>query len=572
MKAKKVLVWLCAAAMLVSAAGCGSSAASTGSDAAGGQGVQEAEGTAKEDLPLAKYPEEVTVHLGGGMNPNAKIPEGMTYEDNTFLDMLKEDLNINVVYDWVASSSDYDEKMNLCIGSNTIPELMNVNAEQYRALLKYDLIQPIGSYYEDYASDKLKSYVESGGEALQKVICNEDGEMMAIPAPNITAGGVNEMWIRQDWLDKLGLEAPRTWDELVKVAEAFVTQDPDGNGEDDTIGILGPSNSDHMNAIGGNQYGLDPLFSSFQSYPQYWLQGEDGTVEYGSIQPETRDALEKISELYTNKLIDPEMLVRSDSKEPLLAGKVGIFFGPWWSGYTVADATLAGAADWQAYFTPLSEDGNYYTHMAEPTTQYVVASKACKNPEAAFKIVNYLIKNEQKWVDEGVSTTEMGTADFYPLYNTYDNADEIEVSYDVLTKYLAGEITMDDVDFSTHKLLKSDMEAVKKLKKEPYDDFSLDKWNLDSDIAKNNLPRLVAILVGDAPSVNEKYVPVYNAYNGQTETMETKWANLKKMEEETFSKIVMGKADISEFDTFVENWKSQGGDQILKEINEELSK
>ena len=24
---------------------------------------------------------------------------------------------------------------------------------------------------------------------------------MAIPAPNLTAGGVNEMWIRQDWLD-----------------------------------------------------------------------------------------------------------------------------------------------------------------------------------------------------------------------------------------------------------------------------------------------------------------------------------------------------------------------------------
>lgn len=46
------------------------------------------------------------------------------------------------------------------------------------------------------------------------------------------------MWIRQDWLDNLGLEVPRTWDELAAVAEAFVTQDPDGNGEDDTIGIL----------------------------------------------------------------------------------------------------------------------------------------------------------------------------------------------------------------------------------------------------------------------------------------------------------------------------------------------
>ena len=568
MKLKRIIAIACTAAMTVSLiSGCGGA-----SDKGQKEAVKEAEGTAKEDLPLAKYPETVTVHLGGKMNPNAKIPKGMSFEDNSYTRLLKENLNIQVVYDWTASTSDYDEKMSLCIGSNTIPEIMNVNATQYRALLKYDMIQPLDKYFDDYASDALKSYVKSGGEELQKCITNEDGELMAIPAPAITAGGINEMWIRQDWLDKLGLEAPRTWDEMVKVAEAFVTQDPDGNGENDTIGILGPGNSDHMNAIGGNQFGLDPLFSSFQSYPQYWLQGEDGTVEYGSIQPETRDALEKISELYTNKLIDPEMLVRSDSKEPLLAGKVGIFFGPWWCGYTVADATLAGAADWHAYFTPLSEDGNYYTHMADPTTQYVVASKACKNPEAAFKIVNYEIKNEQQWVVDGITSAEMVTSDFYPLFNVYDNADEVEVSTETLEKYLAGEITMDDVDFSKHKLLKNDMEAVKELKKEPYDDFSLDKWNLDSDIAKTNLPRLVSLLVGGSPLVNDKYVPVYNAYNGQTETMETKWANLKKMEEETFSKIVMGKADISEFDTFVKNWKSQGGDQILKEINDELSK
>ena len=71
--------------------------------------------------------------------------------------------------------------------------------------------------------------------------------------------------------------------------------------------------------------------------------------------------------------------------------------------------------------------------------------------------------------------------------------------------------------------------------------------------------------------LNDKYIPVYNAYRGQTETMQAKWANLKKMEEETFAKIIMGKADISKFDTFVENWKNQGGDQILKEINEELN-
>ena len=570
MKQKQIIALVSATALAATAlAGCGKTSEENPQTTA----VKEAEGTAKEDLPLSKYPETVTIHLGGSLNPNAKIPEGMSYEDNSYTRFLKDELNIEVVYDWVASSSDFGEKMNLCIGSGTIPELMNVNATQYRALLKYDMIQPLDQYFDDYASDALKGYVESGGEELKKCISNDKGEMMAIPAPNITAGGINEMWIRQDWLDNLGLEVPRTWDEMAAVAEAFVTQDPDGNGEADTIGILGPGNSDHMNAIGGNQFGLDPLFSSFQSYPQYWLQDEDGTVKYGSIQPETRTALEKIQKLYTDKLIDPEMLVRSNCQEAVLSGKVGIFFGPWWCGYTVGDATLAGEADWRAYFTPLAEDGGYYTHMAEPTTQYVVASKSCKNPEAAFKIINYLIASQQQWVADGItSASGMVTSDFYPLFNVYDNADEIETSYDALTKYLAGEITMDDVDFSRHKLLKNDMEAVTELKKEPYDDFSLDKWNLDSDLAKNNLPRLVSILVGEAPSVNDKYIPVYNAYNGQTETMQTKWANLKKMEEETFAKIVMGKADISEFDTFVENWKNQGGDQILKEINDELGK
>lgn len=569
MKQKRIIALVSATALVATAlAGCGKTSEENTQKTA----VGEAEGTAKEDLPFSKYAETVTVHLGGSMNPNAKIPDGMSYEDNSYTRLLKEDFNIEVVYDWVASSSDFDEKMNLCIGSGAIPDLMNVNATQYRALLKYDMIQPLDQYFDDYASDTLKGYVESGGDKLKECITNDKGEMMAIPAPNITAGGINEMWIRQDWLDNLGLEVPRTWDEMAAVAEAFVTQDPDGNGEADTIGILGPGNTDHMNAIGGNQFGLDPLFSSFQSYPQYWLQDEDGTVKYGSIQPETRTALEKIQKLYTDKLIDTEMLVRNDSKEPLLAGKVGIFFGPWWCGYTVADATLAGEADWRAYFTPLSEDGNYYTHMAEPTTKYVVASKSCKNPEAAFKIINNEIANEQQWIADGITSTEMSTADIYPLFNVYDNADEIETSYDALTKYLAGEITMDDVDFSRHKLLKGDMEAVTELKKEPYDDFSLDNWNLDSDLAKNYLPRLVSILVGEAPSVNDKYIPVYNAYNGQTETMQAKWANLKKMEEETFAKIVMGKADISEFDTFVENWKNQGGDQILKEINDELGK
>ena len=47
---------------------------------------------------------------------------------------------------------------------------------------------------DSYASDALKAYVESGGEELKKCISNDKGEIMAIPAPSMMGGEVNEMW------------------------------------------------------------------------------------------------------------------------------------------------------------------------------------------------------------------------------------------------------------------------------------------------------------------------------------------------------------------------------------------
>ena len=49
--------------------------------------------------------------------------------------------------------------------------------------------------------------------------------------------------------------------------------------------------------------------------------------------------------------------------------------------------------------------------------------------------------------------------------------------------------------------------------------------------------------------------------------MTTKQANLDKLFLETFIEIVNG-ADINKFDTFVEQWKKQGGDEITKEVND----
>jgi multiple sugar transport system substrate-binding protein len=52
------------------------------------------------------------------------------------------------------------------------------------------------------------------------------------------------MYYRADWLAKLKLKVPTTWDEMVKVAVAFTTQNPEGKGKNNTygIGIYGSTN------------------------------------------------------------------------------------------------------------------------------------------------------------------------------------------------------------------------------------------------------------------------------------------------------------------------------------------
>ncbi|MCX4878930.1 sugar ABC transporter substrate-binding protein [Streptomyces sp. NBC_00847] len=51
------------------------------------------------------------------------------------------------------------------------------------------------------------------------------------------------LMIRKDWLKKLGLKAPATWQQMLDVAKAFADRDPDGDGKKDTYGIVAPGSA-----------------------------------------------------------------------------------------------------------------------------------------------------------------------------------------------------------------------------------------------------------------------------------------------------------------------------------------
>lgn len=515
--------------------------------------------------PFGKYETTVTLKIGKEINPSDKtLPTGDTPESNQYTRHLKEQINVEAKNYWqAATGKDYEQKVNLSIASNDLPDAMIVNDSQMRQMVKANQLMELDEVYEKYASPTMKSIVDST-QGLAKKAVTFNGKMMAIPNVTADADMVHIMWIRKDWLDKLGLQPPKTIDDLEKVAKAFVEQDPDGNGKADTIGITGPQTGGLLNANfispNNNNYGFDPIFSAYHAYPGFWVKGTDGKAVYGSILPETKEALAKLRDLYSKNLIDKEMSVRKDSAELVKSGKSGIWFGMWWGGYgPLGDAIKNNPqANWQAYAVPLDAKGQFTPHMGTPSNRFIVIKKGIEHPEAAFKILNVLLRDEAK-LDLKVSL------DNFPLRLVYAPMDEMTVTYKMLKEVLAGTKKPEELDIPGYKLLKADAQNVKKVKLEPYDNLDIQYWNPNADLGV--WKRMYSTFVGIG-ALQVPYTKTYSLTYSMTKTMESKWATLDKLEKETFLKIIMGVAPIDSFDTFVTDWKKQGGDQITAEVEE----
>jgi len=93
---------------------------------------------------------------------------------------------------------------------------------------------------------------------------------------------------------------------------------------------------------------------------------------------------------------------------------------------------------------------------------------------------------------------------------------------------------------------------------------------LVKDTDPNAYGPVLAEFYGTGVVDDPKYSFANPVFFGVTETMERTWATLSAMENETIMKIIHGEADISAFDTFVDNWRKLGGDDIIKEITDTL--
>ncbi len=546
-----------------------SSGSNTGSESTTGKESSAANLPVDESgnpSPFGRYKEPITVRIAQSVNATDVIPEGQTATDNQYTRYVKEKMNIDVEVVWqAASGNDFDQKVNMSIAAGDLPDILVVKEAQFRSILESGLAAELSDVYNVYASDTIKTMIDkTEGKSMQAV--TKEGKMMALPGVQVEMDGYNLLWIRQDWLDKLGLPAPKTIQDVYDVGKAFVDNKMAG---DKTIGLLGPTSGNilyhnFLNSANGT-YTLDGIFASFKAYPGIWLKDQDGNAVYGSLTPETKTALEYLAKMYKDGILDQELGTRKDAGEAFKSGQAGMFFGPWWMGYGGIKDAVANdpEASWVAYASPLTSEGTWEPRLGASTIEYTIVNKDFDHPEAVMLLTNYLVRDEKD-----MDTTSLGPS-YYPARTVLAALDECTYSVEVLREYLkTGKAP--EFDGALYKLLDDDIANVKATKLEPYDDMRIQYWSPKND----NFSRMLSLLNGAGCVVdaeqNLEVNKVYSLIYSQTETMEKRWTNLKKLEDEVFLKIILGTASIDEFDAFVQKWKEQGGDQITGEVQATL--
>ncbi|MDQ0111282.1 extracellular solute-binding protein [Paenibacillus harenae] len=492
-----------------------------------------------------------------------ELPEGDNSDNNFLTRYIEEQTGVAIKYDWEAGGEDnYKSMLNLAIRSNDLPDAFIVNREQFRVLKNQQLIEDLTDIYPRYASPLVKEiYDSTGGQALREA--SVDGKLYALPNVAIEADAPSYVWIRQDWLEKLKLQPPNTLQDMERIVRAFIKGDPDGNGKNDTTGI--PVERTLVYGEKTGVHGLNGVFAAYHSFPKSWIYDGLGNVVYGSIQPEAKAALAKLSEWYKEGIIDSQFVLRKEINDLVTNNNAGVVFAPWWGPYwpLISSVSNDTKAEWRVYLAPTDAEGMFVTKTAPLTDRYLVVRKGYAYPEAALKVLNLLTKLERNQVPNWKAGEQLRTIaeqqgahlrNYYPFDLLLDYPDAVVKRHDQLILALNREIELDSLDTETRTLYDNLLMEIEHPRK------NLEAWSSSQ-----------AYLLGGAVS-KKPMIKVESLFYDTTPSMEKKWAALQKLENETYLKILTGELPVDAFDSFAQTWSNQGGNQITQEVGEEVRK
>lgn len=608
--AKRLLALSVAVLMLLSFAACGGSGEkNTGetSAAASGTSAGTSQSTSEPLDIWAKYEPEIEVStvlsLPDALTTNPKVPKEFTPESNPYTEVYKKDLGINLKVNWAVAQNQYDQKLNIAISANDLPDITFVNNVQFKKLVDSGMTEDMTEVYDQYISDWARPFLEGdGGLGLQ--MSSSKGKLMGIPLLPGVYDGAPILWIRNDWLKKLNLQAPKTLDEMYKIADAFTNQDPDGNKQKDTVGI-GLVKDLFNKGIAC----LEGYFDSFGAYPNtaMWLKDSSGNLVAGTIQPEVKTALAKLADMYKAGQINQEFAVQDSVKlsEQIASGKVGMYFGQHWTALRAVSETRKSnpESDWRPFPIPSGDGSPAKPAITATVGNYYVIKKGAKNPEAAIKMLNLYLKYSTYYSPDYDPLLKQGSRSkdnpkvhdpevafpvtAYAAITGASPTQNIDIYRDYQTLAKTGDRMQTKTlkqDFTDEQVQKQFLRRIQVINEKGMIPDSVEETVTFTNTAgKQETAKLFeqstygGFLWTNAPfsaySVIAGYVDNNQLlssefYGPPTNTMTSKNATLIKMQLETFTKIIMGEDPVDAFDKYVDDWKKLGGDDITREVNE----
>lgn len=342
--------------------------------------------------PYEPYPETVTYTLAKTIVGDGNMPVGDTFEQNAYTRYLEETLRIKNENVLAADQGEnYSDLLSVLADDGELPDIAVVRGKSaVQQLAKRGLLADLSESYLRCTTPRIREMYESYGPELLDS-AKVDGVLYAFP-DTIINHGPDMLWLRKDWIDRLGLAEPASLREAMDVVHEFAVQKVGG---EETIGL---ALSPRLFSGESDSYGADGIFADFGESPLDTIYGQkEGGDDHASAC--TRQALIYMNELYKNGTIDPHFLFRTDEniEQMIENGTCGAIFGKWWAPNNPlnrsltsgagGDRTQNGRADWKPY---VFGGAGRRTYVDDETRLYVVARRGFSHPELIAKQISVL--------------------------------------------------------------------------------------------------------------------------------------------------------------------------------------
>lgn len=322
---------------------------------------------------------------------------------------------------WQETSSDWDQKKQAMFAAGDIPDL----------ILKGVTLADLATYstlFEnlDKDLDKLPNVKRmfSTDPAAKRSVTMKDGSIYILPsvAKGIMPADASHTFINKQWLDKLGLQVPTTWDELETVLKAFKTGDPNGNGQEDEVpfDFYSPATTGfgkNEPTIFLNSLGIVTSLGSAQGY-----YVDKGKVKSFFTDPRYRQVIQFMNRLWNDGVIAKDAFThdystaQSTARGQGDAAKVGFTWG-----WTATDRFGAQLANQYVTMSTLKADPSQstdelvYDHVGDKydyNESALAMSSKSSNKDVVLKVVNAFygqdVSMEQFWGDLGKNIEKTG--------------------------------------------------------------------------------------------------------------------------------------------------------------------